>query len=227
MVLLLIEMGNTKIQFSFNFCKSILTFIIFRRIIHRRQQYKTIEMIPVNLEQIIKACQAGDEIALQMLVEEHRQYAFRLAHRLLGDEVEAADVVQEAFIRVWRHIHRFDPEKKFTTWLYRIVTRMAWDRLRSQKRRQAVFSLWPIHEPESAVSSAAEVEGTEFLHLVEGLARRLPAKQQLVFMLRDLENLPMSEIVELTGLSMAGIKSNLYYARRSLRDQLLKREKHV
>jgi RNA polymerase sigma-70 factor, ECF subfamily len=184
---------------------------------------------PVNSEQLITACQAGDEKALQQLVKEHQDYAFRLARRLLGDEAEAADVVQESFIRVWRHIQRFDPDKKFTTWLYQIVTHLAWDRLRSKRRRRAIFALWPQDDLEATTAKAftAEVEGDEFLRLVEGLARRLPAKQQLVFMLRDLENQSMMEIVELTGLSLASVKSNLYYARRSLRKQLMKREPYV
>ena len=73
---------------------------------------------------IIDKCRKRDEKAFKVLVEQFQRYAFNLAFRLVLNEEDAKDIVQESFIRIWRHISRYDSNVLFTTWLYKIVTNL-------------------------------------------------------------------------------------------------------
>ena len=95
-------------------------------------------MTDSTYETIIR-CKSGDMSAFQSLVEEYQIYAYKLAFRLLCSEDEAKDVVQESFIRVWRHIQKYDLRSKFTTWLYKIVTNLCYDHLKARNRRTRIF----------------------------------------------------------------------------------------
>ncbi|MCP4158146.1 MAG: sigma-70 family RNA polymerase sigma factor [bacterium] len=90
--------------------------------------------IEPTMKDILLACQKGDTSAFRKLVELNRDYVFALAVRYLGNEEDAGDVLQETFIRVWKHIDNFDFRCKFTTWLYRIVINLCNDCARSQQR---------------------------------------------------------------------------------------------
>jgi RNA polymerase sigma-70 factor (ECF subfamily) len=81
------------------------------------------------------ACREGDTGAFQLLVETYQGYAFSLAVRFLGNGEDAGDVVQETFIRIWKHLRTFDFRCKFTTWMYRIVINLCRDRIKAQNRR--------------------------------------------------------------------------------------------
>jgi RNA polymerase sigma-70 factor (ECF subfamily) len=171
--------------------------------------------------ELIERSTDNDDSAFEELVQQFQLYAFALAFRLLRSEEDAQDVVQEAFLRVWKHIGRFDRKKRFTTWLYSIVTNLALDRIRSLKRNQRLF----FHEDESRpmqdipdgldlfeVHSNKELAG-----MIEGLTAGLPLKQRVVFTLRDLQDLSVEEVAEITKMSVGSVKTNLCYARRSLR----------
>ncbi|MDZ7722543.1 MAG: sigma-70 family RNA polymerase sigma factor [candidate division KSB1 bacterium] len=82
------------------------------------------------MREIIEKAQTGDSIAFQSLVEAHQMFAFRVAFRLLCHEENAHDVVQEAFIRVWKHLEKFNNRKKFSTWLYKIIVNLCYDQMR-------------------------------------------------------------------------------------------------
>jgi RNA polymerase sigma-70 factor (ECF subfamily) len=96
--------------------------------------------LPDNSCELIVRSRDGDLTAFQQLVEQYQGYAFTLAFRMLGNEDEANDTVQETFIRVWKHITKFNFSSKFTTWLFRIVTNLRLDRLKSGKRKNNVIS---------------------------------------------------------------------------------------
>lgn len=168
--------------------------------------------------------QHGDTAAFARLVREHHSYAYGLAIRLVCNEAEAEDVVQEAFVRAWRNLSRFDPNTRFTTWLYRIVTNLSLDCLRSRKHRPFPEGLLPgdalteglaDHEtPETLTSSR------DLATIIESLAGMLPETQRLVFTLRDIQDLSIEEVCDCTGLSSESVRSNLHYARKKLRERL-------
>ena len=174
----------------------------------------------------VTGSQCGDLAAFEKLVRNYQPYAFSLAMKFLCDETEAADVVQDSFIRVWKHIDRYDPTQKFTTWLYSIVSNLCMDRFRSLRRSRSLFlsrDRDPVMEdlPDER-DWAAMCSGEQLADIVRTLARGLSEKQRLVFTLRDLHDLTVEEVVEITGLSAGSVKTNLHYARKSIRGTLVR-----
>ena len=87
-------------------------------------------MDPSSTETIIERSRGGDGEAFRLLVKAHQGYAYALAFRLVCDDEAAKDVVQESFIRIWKHLPEYRPTVKFTTWMYRIVVNLSYDRLK-------------------------------------------------------------------------------------------------
>jgi RNA polymerase sigma-70 factor, ECF subfamily len=146
--------------------------------------------------------------------------------KFLSDDAEASDIVQESFLRVWKNIDRYDPHQKFTTWLYRIVANLSIDRLRVLKRNRGLFfsrerdpmmeDLPDERDWETSLSHA------QLAGIIKTLSGRLTRTQNLVFTLRDLQDLTVEEVVEITGLSAGSVKTNLHYARKAIRDALVR-----
>jgi RNA polymerase sigma-70 factor (ECF subfamily) len=173
---------------------------------------------------IIERAATGDAHAFRLLVEKYQGYAVRLAMRFVGSRFDAEDVVQEVFIRIWKNLHRYRKEVKFSTWLYRIVTNRCLDFLKSSKRR-------PIHltdtlEKHQQVidpgTTRSSYEGKEFVFLVTKMSERLTPKQKAVFILRDLEGLSVKEVCEILSMSTGNVKGNLYHARISMSELMKK-----
>lgn len=160
------------------------------------------------------ACARGDDAAFAPVVEESRRRGYAFACRLVRSPEAARDVLQEAYIRLWRHRHRYDGRVAFTTWFYQIVARLCYDQLKRDRRRR--HALEQLQLERGAEDGAPEVERAEWLAQLMELTRRLPPRQQLILVLRDLEDLEMAEIEQITGLTAGAIKSNLYYARKAL-----------
>ncbi len=182
-------------------------------------------MTEIAVHDLIEKCVERDGSAFEQLVLRHQSYAYALAFRFLSDEDDANDIVQEAFIRVWKHIDHFDTRKKFTTWLYSIVTHLALDRLRSLRRKQRVFVSsgedTQIEEISDGQDSFEVHSNQELAGMVRMLTKELPLKQRLVFTLRDLQDLPVEEVAEIANMSVGSVKTSLHYARRTIRERLV------
>lgn len=171
---------------------------------------------------IIIRCQQGDKQAFRWVVQKHQQIVFSLALKMLCDEEEAKDMVQDTFIRVWQSIKDYDPKRTFTTWLYTIASRLCMDRLKRKKR------IVPLREDEQVLKNYAAdndsqrtLENSEWISLVRLMADKLSVKQKLVFTLCQLEGLSSEEVQEITGLDARQVKSNLYVARQTIRNRLI------
>lgn len=175
------------------------------------------------LQKIIQQIKKGDKAAFRQLVEHYQQAAFNLAFRMLGDDDEARDVVQDSFIRIWEKIDTYNSKEKFTNWMYKIVSNRAIDRLRAIKRRPfiSIEKLIPDSMSTGENSSDIYLENKEIGELIRVITDGLPQKQQLIFTLRDLQGLSTQEVKEITGLLESSIKSNLYHARKTIREKLL------
>ena len=177
-----------------------------------------------NVVETLERCCRGDISAFRSLVEEFQGYAFTLAFRVLCDEEEARDVVQETFLRVWSNLSRYDPAVKFTTWMYSIVTHLCYDSLRSKKRRGAAIldDLDPSLLSSLSVGDNPErlYSNKELAGLIAALTEKLPPKQKIVFVLRDLQELSVHEVSDILHISQSSVKTNLVYARKFLREQL-------
>ena len=178
----------------------------------------------VNLKEVLERCTGGDRNAFGIIVEQYQAYAFALAVRLLSNEEEAKDIVQESFIRVWNNLHRFDPAVKFTTWLYTIVTNLCYDSIRSRKRkrmtsydaidRSILDNIACVEDPQRMLTNR------ELGNLIRMLTEELPPKQKIVFVLRDMQGLNILEVSDILQMSESSVKTNLVYARKFLRAKL-------
>jgi RNA polymerase sigma-70 factor (ECF subfamily) len=171
--------------------------------------------------QILARCKDGDRESFRWVVTTYQQRIFSLALKMLADEEEAKDVVQETFIRVWQKLDAYDLQRPFSTWLYTIATRLCLDRL---KQKRAVNSLpldeQTLHRFAADADSYRALENREWVSIVRLLAEGLSAKQRLVFTLCQLEGLPSSEVELITGMDARQMKSNLYVARQTIRKRL-------
>jgi DNA-directed RNA polymerase specialized sigma24 family protein len=93
----------------------------------------------VDNSELVAAHLAGDSLAFQELVSRYRGRLLNFVDRMIGDRERAEDLVQEAFIRVYRHLHRFDTTKKFSTWIYTIASNLAKNELRNRSRSPLVL----------------------------------------------------------------------------------------
>ncbi len=177
-----------------------------------------------ELYDILLRCQNNDLQAFHQVVEMYQSFAYSLALRMLCDTEDARDVVQECFIKVWQNIGQFDPNRKFTTWLYKIITNLCLDYLKARKRKHRIFSSPLNSKVENLARAEVDEEkncmNKELIKEIKMLAEGLTPKQRIVFVLRDLQDLDIDQVVIITGLNKNKIKSNLYHARMNIRAKL-------
>jgi RNA polymerase sigma-70 factor (ECF subfamily) len=159
------------------------------------------------------------EAAYALLVRSQTPPLLRLAVRMGLDSDDAQDVLQDAFINIWRALPQFRGDAKFSTWTYRIVANEALAALRKQQKRR----LWTVRAsdaPEAVATSASDdvyFQADDALALLHRAQAQLPEKQRLVFQLRYFEELPYSEIATITGTSEGGLKANYHHAVQKIR----------
>ena len=156
----------------------------------------------------------GDPQAFGALVDRYQTRLLNFINRTIGDRERAEDLVQEVFIRVFRHLHRFDQTKKFSTWIYTIASNLTKNELRSRSRNPLV--LRPMLEFEDMRTRPDDLFRRS--HLAENVAQcvsRLPEALRDVFVLRELEGKAYQDIAEITGCNVGTVKSRLSRARSS------------
>lgn len=147
---------------------------------------------------------------------------FRFALRMLGNEDEAKDVVQEVFIRVWKDREKMDEIENMEAWCMRITRNLSLDRIRKNNRH----ALSPISEGLGVQTGGLTPhEKTEILESIQRIGRlisSLPEKQRQVIHLRDVEGYSYNEICDVLELDMNQVKVNLFRARNAVREKMLK-----
>lgn len=177
-----------------------------------------------HIKGIIEQVKEGNKTAFKYLVEEYQKYAFNLAFRILCNEEDAKDVVQESFIKIWKNIKRFNTGLKFTTWMYKIVINTAIDKQKSLRVSKTV-QLDEITNSILAIERDgpdARLNNDQLGKVIEQITSVLPEKQRLVFILRDLQSMDSPEVENVLDLTETSVKSNLYYARQVVRQKLEK-----
>ncbi|MEZ5977062.1 MAG: sigma-70 family RNA polymerase sigma factor [Planctomycetota bacterium] len=166
---------------------------------------------------LVRRIQKGDGDAFAILVGRHEQRAYRVARQMVADAEEARDLAQEAFLRVYRSIDRFDFQHEFTTWLYRIVTNLGIDHLR---RRRPIATGTDDDQPEfeqvdeDAAMPSDRIERGETAQLVRACIDRLPEHFRVVLALRELEGLTCQEISRIVGATPVTVRWRLHRARK-------------
>ncbi len=172
---------------------------------------------------LVEQAKSGDSEAFDRLVRITYADAYALALRLTANTEDARDVVQETYLRAYRHIGRFRGDAQFGTWLYRIVANCSATHL-SRRRRNSheqisshhdVVETRPEHDPELQ-GDLAELRAT-----LDATIRDLPARLRSVVVLRDLYDLPHAAIAEELGISETAAKVRLHRARKRLRERVL------
>lgn len=175
-----------------------------------------------KIQELIARSRREDTTAFSLLLSEFQPLVFQLAFRLLCDEDEAKDMVQETFVKVWLALGKYNGECKFSTWLYKITCNTCYDRLRSL-RHSPIDNDFDYSSPTN-ISSDDNIELTvanrQLKELILKYTSELSPQQRLIFTLRDIEELDVSEVQTITGLSAGIIKSTLYLARKSIRNKM-------
>jgi RNA polymerase sigma-70 factor (ECF subfamily) len=181
---------------------------------------------PAELK-IIEKAKAGDPLAFRSLVETYQRFVYSIAFRFTGDDAEAEDLTQECFVKLWKNLARYNAEHQLKSWLGKMITNISLDFLKSarkqnEKNRTMMDERLPIPDP---TGSEKELEASELHSLIMKLADQLTPKQRAAFILRDLEMLEVNEVCEMLGINAGNLKSNLYYARLHMKENLLKHYK--
>jgi RNA polymerase sigma-70 factor, ECF subfamily len=184
-------------------------------------------------EALIARVQAKDEQAFGVLVARYRDRIYRVALRLIGDEQDAEEALQETFMQVWLHSASFREEARFSTWLYRIATNAALMNRRAQRRHEteSLDTCLPQFDAEGQhlrldvdYSAAARIEAIiehdELVHRIREALMRLPPIYRVAFTLCDLEDLPAHEAAGIVGVNAATIRQRVHRARLMLRGYL-------
>lgn len=178
---------------------------------------------------LISASQRGDRSAFDELIRRHQQRAYQYAYRLTSNPDEAADLVADAFVRVYHALGNFRGQSAFTTWLYRIVTNCYLDLRKRERNRQHVSLDSPINGDaeglERQIQDDADgpnelAERNERERAMQRAVSLLPPYQQAMLTMFHVENLSYEEIALALDLPIGTVKSRLNRARLSLRDLL-------
>jgi len=167
----------------------------------------------------------GDSRAFAELVHLYGDKLYQLAYRMTGNRQDAEDIVQETFLRVFRHLNRYDEKLKFSTWIYRIASNLCIDRLR---KRRVVYSLDAAggeHEdldgysalPSDERTPEHEVMLTETQRTVRQAIESLPVKYRAVMTLRYVQDLSLQEIAGILELPVTTVKTRVHRAREYMR----------
>ena len=172
---------------------------------------------------LVERARGGDRGAFTRLVNLHREAVYRAAYWVLKDSDEALDATQEAFLRAFRHIDRFDGRASFRTWARRIATNVALDQYARRKREQTVTRGLPGDEcvQDSCAANAEDaLLREERRRLVREAIEALPPAQRSAVVLRDVEGLSYAEISETLGVPKGTVMSRIYYGRANLKERL-------
>jgi RNA polymerase sigma-70 factor (ECF subfamily) len=182
-------------------------------------------------EALLAALRAGEEWAYRRLLADFGGRLLAVARRILRNEEEAQDALQEAFLQAFRALPRFEGQARISTWLHRIVVNAALMRIRSRKARpeESIEPLLPTFcaDGHSTVEyrpweGGADqlLERAETRQLVRAAIDRLPDTYRNILLLRDIEELDTGEVAELLGITPNAVKIRLHRARQALRELL-------
>jgi RNA polymerase sigma-70 factor, ECF subfamily len=170
--------------------------------------------------ELLRRCRAGDTRAYEPIVRSYEGAALRIAAALLGDEDDARDAVQDAFVRAFGALDRFDPERPFLPWLLAIVRNRSRDLLRA--RRPSV-GLEVLDGPVGGAGAAQHADPAErgaARELVWRALAQVAPEHREVLVLKELEGFSYAEIARTAGIPAGTVASRLYHARQALRSVL-------
>lgn len=170
----------------------------------------------------------GDIAAFEALVEIHQGAVVGTVAKMLGSPTESEDIAQQVFLRVWKSAQRYQPQAKFTTWLFTITRNLVFNEVRRRKRKPTVSveereeESHKVVEDTHTTSPDEDVLHAELERAVDQAIADLPEKQRLAVVLRRYEEMPYEEIGKVLSMSVPAVKSLLFRARAQLKEALQK-----
>ena len=179
-------------------------------------------------EELVRRVLAGETGRFEDLVRRHQKQIVNFIYRMVGDFDTALDLSQEVFLRVYQALDRYDPRYHFTTWIYRIASNCAIDRLRRHNPPTVSLDQTPpsgegagrLQIASSDQNPAESFEAWETVHKLEAAIRRLPAGYRRLIVLRHVNSLRYEQIAAVTGLPLGTVKNRIFRARAILRREI-------
>ncbi len=175
-------------------------------------------------DQLVTKARGGDTEAFGRLVKQHSAMLFQVAFRLTGNEANAEDVVQEAFIRAYRKLDRFDGRSAFGTWLYRITVNCSMDAMRKKQRSRESTELEPVLEVRQPSTSEPGPQrlalSGEISDQVSAVLEQLSTMERTAFLLKHYEGRSLVEISEIMDMKVNAVKHAIFRAVKKLRAEL-------
>ncbi|OLD59122.1 MAG: hypothetical protein AUI33_16840 [Ignavibacteria bacterium 13_1_40CM_2_61_4] len=171
--------------------------------------------------ELVEAFRNGDPKGFNELVRRHQERVYWIARRVMGKHDDAADVVQDVFVRMFKALKGFRGDSEFSTWLYRIAMNVSLNAIRA-KRVKDFIRYDDTIEFRSEELPDAELLRIEYQTVLERAIQRLPPKQKLVFMMRYYDEMPYEEMAKLLKKSVGGLKANYFHALKKVQEYVRK-----
>ncbi|HEX3030181.1 MAG TPA: sigma-70 family RNA polymerase sigma factor [Clostridia bacterium] len=188
-----------------------------------------------NEKALLKKAKDGDVEAFESLVERYQKKVYNIALRITGNSEDAAEIAQEALIRVFRSLKNFKEESSFSTWIFRITTNLCLDEIRKRKNKQVVYINDEIKLDDGEVKIQIEdkspgpeekAQTNEVRRIVNDAIQSLSEEHRTIIVLRDIEGFSYEEIARIVKCPEGTVKSRINRARQSLKD-ILKKKKEL
>lgn len=174
--------------------------------------------------ELVRTITGGDADAFEQLVRRKTSKVYALCYRIIGNAEDARDISQLVFLKLWENIEKYDAQYAFDTWLYRMVTNVAIDFMRSkQSRDNAVNSTLRLVKTVEDAEQGVNVARKEIETVFEDVASVLSARQRSIFVMNQMEDLPSSEIAKILGCRESTVRNHLFNARKLMQEQLRRR----
>lgn len=179
------------------------------------------EPTEIDDRQLVEAIRRGDSDRFAELVRRKTGKVYGLCYRVIGNPEDAKDIAQLAFIKVWENLEKYDPQYTFDTWLYRIVTNVAIDFIRSrQSRDTAVQSSLRLVKTSTDAEQTVSMQRKEVERVFEDVSSVLSEKQKVIFVMKEMDDLPSAEISRILGCKESTVRNHLFNARKLMQEQL-------
>jgi len=179
-------------------------------------------------QQLIERAKNGDTKAFEELMKKTQTNIYNLGLRLLGNKEDAADLMQETYIKAYENLDRFEGRSSFSTWLYRIATNNALMKLRKEKNKKVSIDelkkfgdkSYKIEISDWSENPSSYFKSAELKEVLQKAIDSLPPKYKSVFILHDVEGLPLAEVARILSLSIPAVKTRVHRSRMYLREKI-------
>ena len=182
---------------------------------------------------LIEQCLKGQQSSFSELIDEYKNMVFSLSYKMTNSLQDAEDISQEVFIRVYKSLYNFNPNYKFSTWLYQMTLNLCRDRFRKGKIPSVSLDS-PLNKddqkdlrsiiPDNQNNPEDIIMGVEQTNFINDLITSLPLKYREVIILRHLKDLSYDEMSKILNISLGSVKTRLFRARELLKNKLKKNE---